>query len=58
MNSLVQYLQMAGRAMRGAKSGGNKECYIYTVMDDIPEFQSVTKAFNYWNEMWATKEEV
>lgn len=58
MNSLVQYLQMAGRAMRGPKSGGNEECYIYTVMDDIPEFQSVTKAFNYWNEMWATKEEV
>ncbi|MBF4323723.1 DEAD/DEAH box helicase, partial [Vibrio anguillarum] len=31
MNSLVQYLQMAGRAMRGYKSGGNRECNIYTV---------------------------
>ena len=52
MNSLVQYLQMAGRAMRGAKSGGNIECRVYTVMDDIPEFQSVNIAFEYWNDMW------
>lgn len=52
MNSLVQYLQMAGRAMRGYKSGGNKECRIYTVMDDIPEFKSINIAFEYWNDMW------
>lgn len=56
MNSLVQYLQMAGRAMRGYKSGGNKECSIYTVMDNIPEFQSISLAFGYWNDMWAEKE--
>jgi DNA repair protein RadD len=56
MNSLVQYLQMAGRAMRGYKSGGNKECRIYTVMDDIPEFQSVNIAFEYWNDMWLEEE--
>ena len=54
MNSLVQYLQMAGRAMRGFKSGGNRECRIYTVMDDIPEFQSVNLAFEYWNDMWVS----
>ncbi|HEJ2469774.1 TPA: DEAD/DEAH box helicase [Vibrio cholerae] len=58
MNSLVQYLQMAGRAMRGYKSGGNKECSIYTVMDDIPEFQSISLAFGYWNDMWAEKETI
>ena len=57
MNSLVQYLQMAGRAMRGLKSGGNEECTIYTVMDDIPEFQSVNVAFEYWNDMWVVNEE-
>ena len=55
MNSLVQYLQMAGRAMRGIKSGGNKECNIYTVMDDIPEFQNINLAFEYWNDMWVEK---
>lgn len=58
MNSLVQYLQMAGRAMRGHKSGGNKECYIYTVMDQIPEFQSISLAFSYWNDMWAEKDNI
>lgn len=58
MNSLVQYLQMAGRAMRGHRSGGNRECNIYTVMDDIPEFQSISLAFGYWNEMWAEKGEL
>lgn len=57
MNSLVQYLQMAGRAMRGSKSGGHDECNIYTVMDDIPEFQSINIAFEYWNDMWVTNEE-
>lgn len=57
MNSLVQYLQMAGRAMRGYKSGGNKDCRIYTVMDDIPEFQSINLAFEYWNDMWTGKGE-
>ncbi|MGO3407690.1 DEAD/DEAH box helicase [Marinomonas sp.] len=56
MNSLVQYLQMAGRAMRGYKSGGNKECNIYTVMDNIPEFQSISLAFGYWNDMWVEKD--
>jgi len=58
MNSLVQYLQMAGRAMRGPKSGGNAECNIYTVMDDIPEFQSINIAFEYWNEMWVEKKDL
>ena len=56
MNSLVQYLQMAGRAMRGTKSGGHDECNIYTVMDDIPEFQSISIAFEYWNDMWVNEE--
>lgn len=54
-NSLVEYLQMAGRAMRGFKSGGNKVCRIYTVVDDIPEFKSVHMAFEFWNDMWVTE---
>ncbi|MBA4719453.1 MAG: DEAD/DEAH box helicase [Nitrosopumilus sp.] len=57
MKSLVQYLQMAGRAMRGTKNGGNKECNIYTVMDDIPEFQNIHIASEYWNKMWVKNEE-
>jgi len=52
-NSLVEYLQMAGRAMRGVQSGGNEECWIYNVNDDIPEFQSINLAFEHWDQMWA-----
>jgi len=51
--SLVLYSQMVGRAMRGKKSKGNSECNIYTVIDDIPEFNSVSNAFEYWDKSWA-----
>ncbi|MBA6349916.1 DEAD/DEAH box helicase [Colwellia sp. BRX8-9] len=50
--SLVLYSQMAGRAMRGIKSGGNEKCKIYTVLDNIPEFTSLDKAFGHWNSNW------
>mgnify|MGYP003683265287 FL=1 len=51
-DSLVQYSQMVGRAMRGKKSKGNETCDIYTVRDDIPAFTSVLEAFSHWDEMW------
>lgn len=51
-DSLVQYSQMAGRAMRGERSGGNIECKIYTVRDDIPAFTSVAQAFTHWDRLW------
>lgn len=52
-DSLVQYSQMAGRAMRGKLSGGNEDCRIYTVRDDIPAFTSVVRAFAHWDELWS-----
>lgn len=51
-NSLVQYSQMVGRAMRGPASKGNSHCDIYTVRDDIPAFRSVLEAFSHWDELW------
>jgi len=51
-DSLVQYSQMAGRAMRGKRSEGNLECKIYTVRDDIPAFTSVARAFTHWDKLW------
>ncbi|MGL5602912.1 MAG: DEAD/DEAH box helicase [Silvania sp.] len=51
--SLVQYSQMAGRAMRGKQSGGNISCRVYTVNDNIPEFRSVCHAFAHWDTMWS-----
>ena len=51
--SLVLYSQMIGRAMRGYRSGGNRTCQIYTVIDtNIPGFGSVAEAFTNWEELW------
>ena len=51
--SLVLYSQMVGRAMRGPRSGGNRQCQIYTVLDtNLPGFGSVVEAFNNWEELW------
>ena len=49
--SLVLYSQMAGRAMRGPKAGGNLKAEIFTVADtNLPGFGSVTDAFTNWEE--------
>lgn len=54
--SLVLYSQMIGRAMRGARSGGNRYCQIYTVVDiALPGFGSVAEAFENWEELWQQK---
>ena len=53
--SLVLYSQMVGRAMRGTRSGGNRTCEVYTVVDtSLPGFRSVTEAFGNWEEMWSS----
>ena len=51
--SLVLYSQMIGRAMRGTRSGGNKTCEVYTVVDtNLPGFGSVAEAFGNWEGVW------
>lgn len=53
--SLVLYSQMIGRAMRGRRSGGNRTCQIYTVVDtSLPGFGSMAAAFENWEELWQT----
>lgn len=53
--SLVLYSQMAGRAMRGPRAGGNSKAEIFTVADtNLPGFGSVTDAFTNWEELWLT----
>lgn len=52
-NSLVEYSQMIGRAIRGRKSHGTKEAVVLTVVDrGIPGFDSVQGAFESWEEYW------
>lgn len=54
--SLVLYSQMAGRAMRGPRSGGNRRCQIYTIVDTQQlGFGSVAEAFQNWEELWQPK---
>ncbi len=51
--SLVLYSQMVGRAMRGKRSGGNRQCEIYTVVDTNQRgFGSVVAAFDNWETIW------
>ena len=53
--SLVLYSQMAGRALRGPRTGGNSKAEIYTVADtDLLGFGSVTEAFTHWEDLWST----
>ena len=55
--SLVLYSQMAGRAMRGPRSGGNRQCEVYTVVDtNLPGFGSMAEAFMNWEDMWSSSQ--
>ncbi len=55
--SLVLYSQMAGRAMRGPRAGGNRHADIFTVVDtNLPGFGSVTDAFTNWEELWSNNQ--
>ncbi|PKI12752.1 DEAD/DEAH box helicase [Colwellia sp. 12G3] len=56
--SLVLYLQMIGRALRGNKDQSPKDAKIYTVLDEISDFNNVNLAFKHWNEMWTELEQV
>ena len=51
--SLVLYSQMVGRAIRGPKVGGAKECTVVTVTDtSLPGFNNIINAFNNWDDVW------
>ena len=52
--SVVLYSQMAGRALRGPRSGGNRTSWIHTVVDTgLPGFRSVAEAFSNWEALWS-----
>lgn len=51
--SLVLFSQMVGRVIRGPKAGGNQKAEIVTVVDlSLPGFDSVTNAFENWEDVW------
>lgn len=56
--SLVLYSQMVGRAMRGPRSGGNRACEVYTVVDtNLRGFGSTAEAFTNWEGLWSSSQQ-
>lgn len=51
--SIVLYSQMIGRGIRGARVGGNDECILVDVIDNILGFPSESQAFNHFNQAWS-----
>lgn len=51
--SLVLYSQMAGRAIRGPKAGGNASADVLTIIDPrLPGFRDIADAFTHWEDVW------
>ncbi len=51
--SLVLYSQMAGRAIRGPRAGGNASAEVFTVTDTkLKGFGAISDAFIYWNNFY------
>lgn len=51
--SFILYSQMAGRAMRGKKVGGNRKCEIVTITDiKLPGFTRLVEGFFTWEDIW------
>lgn len=51
-NSIVLYSQMLGRGLRGKKMGGNEECLLIDVVDNLKKFNDENFAFNYFSVYW------
>lgn len=51
-NSIVLYSQMLGRGLRGKKMGGNDECLLIDIIDNMNKFNDENFAFNYFSVYW------
>ena len=49
--SVVLYSQMLGRGLRGPLMGGNEECILIDIDDNLQEFDNET-AFSHFNDYW------
>lgn len=47
-SSVVLYSQMIGRGIRGKKMGGNEECLLVDLEDNLRDFPSESQAFNHF----------
>ena len=51
-HSIVLYSQMIGRGLRGPRMGGNKNCLLVDVEDNILKFSNESLAFGYFKSYW------
>jgi len=52
-SSVVLYSQMLGRGLRGPKVGGNKECTIIDIVDNLKKHGDQRRVYNYFSEFWS-----
>ncbi|ATX81729.1 Superfamily II DNA or RNA helicase [Mariprofundus ferrinatatus] len=50
--SLVLYSQMIGRGIRGKRMGGNLDCKLVDLKDNLIGFPNESMAFSYFDEAW------
>lgn len=50
--SIVLYSQMIGRGLRGPRMGGNEECLLIDMKDNLERFSDENEAFEYFEEYW------
>ncbi len=50
--SVILYSQMIGRGLRGIKMGGNAECKLIDLQDNIEQFSNECEAFTHFDSYW------
>lgn len=50
--SIVLYSQMMGRGLRGPKMGGNIDCLLIDLQDNLDRFSDEEEAFSYFEDYW------
>ena len=51
-SSIILYSQMIGRGLRGPKVGGNEECILYDVVDNIHGYGEQADIYEYFDGYW------
>lgn len=51
-NSVVLYSQMIGRGLRGPKMGGNTECLLVDMKDNLNKYNDDNEIFKYFSTYW------
>lgn len=50
--SIVLYSQMIGRGLRGLKMGGNEQCLLIDIEDNLDRYCNESMAFSYFKNYW------